>query len=634
MKNTSRFFSFQWIGTMLMLVGLLTYSGCSEDDSNETIPAPTVTTTTSTLSVEAGSELSITVALAAPAGLKELQVTNSLSADGNASESYTADQTTASYTYTFTPPVTTAADSEFTLTFVATDQQDRTSESLVVTVTVTAPTATDPPTLAVAGEATATGERSGNAEFTLTLTAPAGLKELAVTVDGQAADPVSLDGVNVGEYMYTFAVPDTAFTGDTYAVQVALTDQQDRSSDPVDLTVTVIESDDLLITEIDVNGTTVKRLRGDFEEDMTLDDGPYLIYGAVDVDAGVTLTIVAGQTFYGQPGSDADGIMGNMEVDAGALINAQGTATSPIIFTSLNELTGTASAPGDWGGIEINGIKDEPDAGIVFAYVQINYAGGFIEFTGDAQDEYRGYEALDLKEIGSEADIHHVQVYAGADEGIRIDGGTVNVRYLVAGNCLDSDINWDEWGGYGQFWLVVGQQNDKGTEGRGNRGIDGNDGLNPQLANLSVIGPGADTELDAQALRVDDDPVFRIYNGLFAEWPDDGIEIEQEGSTFTADLATSQGVIAYSYLWNNAGGGEENWKDEGSFFDPATNAVFANVVDAPIGGISPNSWLPTATQATDFDPATINEWFEAAAYVGAFTPDNDWTAGWTSNLPE
>jgi len=84
----------------------------------------------------------------------------------------------------------------------------------------------------------------------------------------------------------------------------------------------------------------------------------------------------------------------------------------------------------------------------------------------------------------------------------------------------------------------------------GHRGLDGNDGFDPKVANISIIGPGEASGLNAQACRVDKDPVFEIYNAIFTEWPDNGVEIEQEDSNFTPDLTTSDGIIAYSYLWN------------------------------------------------------------------------------------
>lgn len=632
MKHNRLIPSLQWICVVLALGHILLFSACNDDDGDPAAPEISLGSGSGSVTVEAGVEMSVSLNLTAAAGLKTLAATNSLSSDGNLTEDFTADVTTTTFEYTFTPAVTTTEGTTFTVSFVLTDQLDRPTEALTVDVTVSASDA-GPPAIALTGLETAEGERSGTADFDLTLTAEAGPKSLYLEVNGNEEDPVDLAGVSAGNYTFQFNIPDTAIATDVYQLRVALTDLLDRtSSDTLDLIAGVTNTPGFIITDVQVGGTAVKRIRGNFDDDFTLDDGPYLLYDEVEVKVGATLSITAGQTFYGQPDPDTTGVAGVLQVETGGFIKANGTSNNPIVFTSLKVLMGETPVPGDWGGIEINGNGVDEDPEIEFTYVQISYAGAFIQFTGSGMDEFRGYESLDLKDLGSEAEIHHIQIYAGADEGIRMDGGTVNVKYLVAGNCLDSDINWDGWAGFGQFWLIIGQNVDKGELSRGDRGMDGNDGLDPKVTNISIIGPGEASGLKAQAARVDDDPVFEIYNAIFAEWPDDGVEIEQEGANFTADLMTSDGIIAHSYLWSNDGGAANNWKDDGDFFDPSNNAVFNNVIDTPIPGISTTVWMPTTTQASAFDPSTIDGWFDAALYIGAFDDSNDWTDGWTDHL--
>lgn len=631
MKNNRLIRSFKWIGMALALGHIVLFSACSDDD-DDTPAAPELSFSSGsgTVTIEAGVEMSVSLDLTAPAGLKTLTATNSLSTDGNMTESYTADVTSTTFEYTFTPAVTTAEGTTFTVTFVLTDQLDRPTEELIVNATVSASDAA-PPAIALAGLETAQGERSGTADFDLTLTAEAGPKSLYLEVNGNEQDPVDLSGVSAGNYTFQFNVPDTAIASDIYQLRVALIDLLDRTSgDTLDLIVSMVNTPGFIVTEQDISGTNVKRIRGEIDEDLTLDDGPYLLFSTVEVEAGTTLTITDGQMFYGSPDPDTTGVFGALEVNTGGFIKANGTSTSPIIFTSLKELTGGTPSHGDWGGIVISGNETgDGDPEIEFTYVQINYAGGFISFNENNPQNFSGWEALNLEDLGSNAEIHHIQVKACADEGIRMNGGTVNVKYLVGSNVIDAEINWDEWGGFGQFWLVIGTETNKGGNGRGNRGVDGNDGLDPKIANISIIGPGQSSGINGQAARVDDDPRFEIYNAIFAEWQSNGVEIEEEGSTFTADLTTSHGIIAYSYLWNNKGGGLENWRDEGVFFDPSNNAVFENTIDTPIDGITPSSYLPTATQTSAFDPVTIDAWFDSAPYVGAFEADTDWTAGWT-----
>ncbi len=632
MKNNRLIRSFKWIGMALALGHIVLFSACSDDD-DDTPAAPELSFSSGsgTVTIEAGVEMSVSLDLTAPAGLKTLTATNSLSTDGNMTESYTADVTSTTFEYTFTPAITTAEGTTFTVTFELTDQLDRPTEELIVNATVSASDAA-PPAIALAGLETAQGERSGTADFDLTLTAEAGPKSLYLEVNGDEQDPVDLSGVSAGNYTFQFNVPDTAIASDIYQLRVALIDLLDRTSgDTLDLIAGVINTPEFFISDVQIGGTMVKRIRGNFDADFTMDNGPYLLYDEVEIKAGAVLTITAGQTIYGQTDPDSTGIAGALQVETGGIIKANGSSDNPIVFTSLKELTGETPAHGDWGGVEINGNGVDNDPEIEFSYVQINYAGGFISFNDNGG--VRGYESLDLKEIGSEAEIHHIQIYAGGDEGLRLDGGTVNVKYIVAGNCLDGDINWDEWAGFGQFWLIVGQESDKGGFGRGDRALDGNDDLDPKIANISVIGPGDGSGVKGKAGRVDDKPVFEIYNAIFTEWETAGLDIEEDkGALFTDDFATSDGVLAYSYLWNNNGGGTNNWLDDGDHFDPSNNPVFNNVIDTPIPGITPTVWMPTTTQASAFDPSSIDAWFDAALYIGAFDDSNDWTAGWTSNL--
>src|SRR5262245_48617265 len=100
-------------------------------------------------------------------------------------------------------------------------------------------------------------------------------------------------------------------------------------------------------------GEAIDTLTGDITADQTLSaDTLYVLSGYVKVNSGATLTIPAGTTIVGDtavPGS-------SLFILRGAQIDAQGTATDPIVFTSMQP-EGSRS-PGDWGGVVIvgNGI--------------------------------------------------------------------------------------------------------------------------------------------------------------------------------------------------------------------------------------------------------------------------------------
>ena len=90
-------------------------------------------------------------------------------------------------------------------------------------------------------------------------------------------------------------------------------------------------------------------ISGTLTSDTTFtSDKRYLLTGFVYVDSLVTLTIEPGTIIYGDKVTK-----GALIVERGAKIQAQGTPSAPIIFTSAEPI-GTRAA-GDWGGVIILG---------------------------------------------------------------------------------------------------------------------------------------------------------------------------------------------------------------------------------------------------------------------------------------
>ncbi|MEZ5304067.1 MAG: hypothetical protein R3F11_26010 [Verrucomicrobiales bacterium] len=87
--------------------------------------------------------------------------------------------------------------------------------------------------------------------------------------------------------------------------------------------------------------------------------------------------------------------------------------------------------------IRYGGIHDDDNSG-VFAYVSIRY-GGYI-FDPVNNSEING---LTLGCVGNETEIHHVEVFNNADDGIEFFGGTVDVHHMVMAfnedDCYDID---------------------------------------------------------------------------------------------------------------------------------------------------------------------------------------------------
>lgn len=212
-------------------------------------------------------------------------------------------------------------------------------------------------------------------------------------------------------------------------------------------------------------------LKGDFSEDVTLVAGnTYSIDGAVNFLDGTSLTIPAGTTLYGETGSSY------LAINRGAQIFAEGTATDPIVFTSAQDIAGTATTAdqGQWGGLTILGKSTNnkgertyeagtqlygPVAGVavpddnsgVLSYVAIKYSG----FEVEVDKELNG---LSLGSVGSGTQISNIAIIGSADDAIEFWGGTVSVDGLYLYNAGDDTIDTDQ--GYtGTISNVFAEQN-------------------------------------------------------------------------------------------------------------------------------------------------------------------------------
>lgn len=198
-------------------------------------------------------------------------------------------------------------------------------------------------------------------------------------------------------------------------------------------------------------------LKGDFSEDVTLVAGEtYSIDGEVNFLDGTTLTIPAGTTLYGETGSSY------LAINRGAQIFAEGTASDPIVFTSAQDIAGTAttSDQGQWGGLTILGQSTNnkgertyeagtqlygPVAGVavpadnsgILSYVAIKYSG----FEVEVDKELNG---LSLGSVGSGTQISNIAIIGSADDAIEFWGGTVSVDGLYLYNAGDDSIDTDQ----------------------------------------------------------------------------------------------------------------------------------------------------------------------------------------------
>lgn len=199
-----------------------------------------------------------------------------------------------------------------------------------------------------------------------------------------------------------------------------------------------------------------------FTGKQTLEKGTYLLKGWVYIASGAELTIEPGTIIKGDKET-----MVSLIVERGGKLIAQGTRTSPIVFTS--EMAKGSRKPGDWGGLIIcgkaphnageaqieggprtkHGGNDAHDNSGVISYVRIEFAG--YPFATDQE-----INGLTLGSVGDGTQIDHVQVSYSNDDSFEWFGGTVNCKNLIAFRGWDDDFDTDNgFSGSVQYGLVV-----------------------------------------------------------------------------------------------------------------------------------------------------------------------------------
>jgi len=196
-------------------------------------------------------------------------------------------------------------------------------------------------------------------------------------------------------------------------------------------------------------------LKGDITG-MTLDKTlTYGLDGKVRLTSG-TLDIPAGTTIAGCAPSSY------LLIKPGTQINAVGTQAEPIVFTSQADLKGLSSAGsvGEWGGLIILG-NAFTDHGIVqYEAGDVDDTFGGVDHTNDGETsgaldyvlvKHTGYEVevskelngLSLGGVGSGTSISNIAIVGGADDGMEIWGGTVDITGLYVNNAKDDSVDTD-----------------------------------------------------------------------------------------------------------------------------------------------------------------------------------------------
>ncbi len=405
-------------------------------------------------------------------------------------------------------------------------------------------------------------------------------------------------------------------------------------------------------------------------------DKRYLLKGFVRVKSGATLTIDAGTVILGDKAST-----GTLVIERGAKINAEGTVTKPIVFTSA-QAKGSRSY-GDWGGVVLlgNAPTNKPTTTSIEGIDNANYGGtdandnsGIlkyvrIEFAGVAISPNNEINGLTMGGVGAGTTIQYVQVTQSGDDSFEWFGGNVNAKYLIAHRGWDDDFDTDYgFSGNVQFGLVIrdpqiaDQSNSNGFE---------SDNDNPasvaeprtaaNFSNITLIGAldrgvASVNPQFGRAAHIRRNTRTSIFNSVLTGYP---VGIHVDGTITQTDAVA--GLLTVENTTLAAMG-----KNLAGFSLTAGSTGLPTITDAPqtifewfnaaaknnktqgnlqaigISSINMSNPMTTLMPAANSNLLTSGSFtnarlqstaFEKVTFVGAFGT-NDWTKTWTNFDPQ
>ena len=380
-------------------------------------------------------------------------------------------------------------------------------------------------------------------------------------------------------------------------------------------------------------------------------DGAVIVGG--DKENSVELEVRAGAKVIG--GSDS-----YLVVSRDSMIQAEGSATQPIIFTSKESAIGQEGKAGQWGGLVLLGnapVNTCPDLTACDAAFEVgnhSYGGNDtadssgslkylrVEFGGFKINDTQEMNGISFAAVGSGTEVEHIQVHLNNDDGVEFWGGNVSISNVVLTENFDDSLDWTNgWQGSAQHVYI--RQADNGS----NRGIeaDSNSDANaapqsqPVLANITIAvadgeNSGGD---DAEGILFRKGTGAHAYNVLVKGGVDSGecLEINDDNtvvSTQDGALTINNSLVDCVEPFKNAKPDAEEGRTLALDVEAWFLAQDGNLAGAAdLNGYMPNASSIALTGGAE-NLANMDARLEDAAYIGAFDGSNDWTTGWTTAI--
>lgn len=335
------------------------------------------------------------------------------------------------------------------------------------------------------------------------------------------------------------------------------------------------------------NGSTIS---GDITSNTTLAEGyEYKLSGGVHVKEGATLTIKPGVKITAIDDDTPDYIL----IEQGAKIDAQGTASNPIVMTSETpenkwggiHICGKAhtNAESGSGSSEIGGAKyggnDDKDNSGTLRYIRL-------EYTGFALDEEHEANGISFYGVGSGTTVDHIESYKGGDDGFEFFGGSVNVNNMVSFDSSDDSFDWTEgWNGSATNILAyqMSAEDDCLIEADNNgKNYDAIPVSRPTIKNAILIGNGG----DGRGIRLRAGTQV-ILDNVVACGKNMPLTVET-GQTETA-LKNGDATITNTTISANLNSKESIYTNEDFIKEPTNNIDATGITIEAAKGL--NSWL-------------------------------------------
>ena len=374
------------------------------------------------------------------------------------------------------------------------------------------------------------------------------------------------------------------------------------------------------------------------------------------------LTIEAGVRIFASGGSDY------LLVNRGSQLFAEGTATTPIVFTSRQNVEGTTteSSQGQWGGVVLAGRAPQANCQLTAPVTCTGTVEGTSAFYGGntpadnsgrlryVQIKFSGFEistgnelqGLTMAGVGSGTTVDHIQVYNSSDDGIEIFGGNVNLRHIVINGADDDGLDTDTgWRGGAQFGIVT--QRAPGSTSR-SAGFEFSSAptsvplatryvSQPKIANWTLVGRNSPTDAHTVA-HFDTGNDGTIINSVFTS-----VAGSLAGCMAINDADTATSGVTFNSVFMSCGipyrpsnavlsaaaftaGTNNTATGTSTLTSPASGTSLSNQVLTFINGANENAVTPVAA-------ATVYSFFQNTTYIGAVQNAADtWYQGWTCGL--